>query len=713
MAKLIKIIQYTSSTFRNSCEFWSTFLRNPVHSSGILSIPLESCPFLWNPVIPGGISGGMKSIAIPGQFRMKSFCLEVPDNELNLSKLIFANAAQQLDSYLDKVYFPALLSRQPLAVDIRMLEFVSWLFVNITPNTTAWCKTLEGFLESQGYRLSTKDTLRKRFGKALRWFNTLQDHTAKHINTMLYHTQRLSTGYDDGCHTEEPHSHCPELDLAIIFASIVLFALEAVSHVLLNILEDSTRNMEQFVDKIRPSRSAKQPKASKRQCQDATNPENHTDEVEDGYDGPLQVPRSVLAICQDSFTAADEHRQKASTQFFSQTALMALLCCHDHVLWIVSMSSAGEKQHYILALLETFFQHVPLTLTVIYHPRKCIGFGLSDGEGCESITNVFTPLTVKFSILRGRVYSDSASGSYDASAIVERKGSMLRKRWKNATRILTCFIESRSKNNARYVVERTLQLRKARDILKNQIRELEDVISDELSKGYAIVEAELALPEFCIHFQNLVAQVQAAEHALGVGDRSKLKQLVNNPFVSTRMNACALKIRLQEKLRCRKFELDQLERSFHHQVNQHKVDQHTESSIQWHDPGIQKLAHDYNKLCKMMKTLKVQGKAPQGAVCPEEIELAGLFALDVDDDIWQDIGLDDTLDDPHASAAPPLWLCDENVCSGIKAVLELDRCIEEEDRLAWERSSLQIWYAEEWEVLCAAYNVTGKKFDFS
>lgn len=141
---------------------------------------------------------------------------------------------------------------------------------------------------------------------------------------------------------------------------------------------------------------------------------------------------------------------------------------------------------------------------------------------------------------------------------------------------------------------------------------------------------------------------------------------------------------------------------------EHKIDQHTESSVQRRDPGIQKLARDYNQLCKTMKALKMQGKAPRGATCPEEIEFSGLFSLDVDDDIWQDVGLDDTLDDPNASAAPPLWLCDENVRSGIKAMLELDRCIEEEERLGWERSSLQVWYAEEWEVVCTAYNATGK-----
>jgi Kyakuja-Dileera-Zisupton transposase len=149
---------------------------------------------------------------------------------------------------------------------------------------------------------------------------------------------------------------------------------------------------------------------------------------EDGYEGDLRVPTSVLDGCEASFTAADAAREKASTQFFDDTALMALLCRHDRVLWIANMHSAGEKRHYALVLLEMLFQHLPQNFTVgalydiscqlhrtcikwefldryldhlifaisvfhafghrwacqlVYHPRKCEGFGLSDGEGCE------------------------------------------------------------------------------------------------------------------------------------------------------------------------------------------------------------------------------------------------------------------------------------------------------------------------------------------
>jgi len=38
---------------------------------------------------------------------------------------------------------------------------------------------------------------------------------------------------------------------------------------------------------------------------------------------------------------------------------MALLCCHDRPLFLVNMTSAGERQYYVLALIKALFQHLP------------------------------------------------------------------------------------------------------------------------------------------------------------------------------------------------------------------------------------------------------------------------------------------------------------------------------------------------------------------
>lgn len=156
----------------------------------------------------------------------------------------------------------------------------------------------------------------------------------------------------------------------------------------------------------------------------APRPPNGDDYVEDG----MQIPVSVLDECGSSFVAADEKREKASTQFFADTGIMSLICRHDRVLFAVNMTHKGERQHYALALIKHFMEEIPNDMTlgllydiacqlqrsmfkfeflsdlfprlifavsvfhayghawpcqVIYHPRKCKAFGLSDGEGCE------------------------------------------------------------------------------------------------------------------------------------------------------------------------------------------------------------------------------------------------------------------------------------------------------------------------------------------
>ncbi|TRM56896.1 hypothetical protein BD626DRAFT_551281 [Schizophyllum amplum] len=96
---------------------------------------------------------------------------------------------------------------------------------------------------------------------------------------------------------------------------------------------------------------------------------------------------------------------------------MALLCRHDIPLFWAGHDSAGEKQYYVVALMDSFIAHLPLSWTIgfmydiacqihasylhrlrfavsvfhayghdwpcqlVYHPRKRVGFGLTDGEG--------------------------------------------------------------------------------------------------------------------------------------------------------------------------------------------------------------------------------------------------------------------------------------------------------------------------------------------
>ena len=59
----------------------------------------------------------------------------------------------------------------------------------------------------------------------------------------------------------------------------------------------------------------------------------------------------------------------------------------------------------------------------------------------------------------------------------------------------------------------------------------------------------------------------------------------------------------------------------------------------------------------LQKLIKAK-KAPRGAVAPVVIEADSLYQLDVDDDIWQDIGLSDEYDGNHTV---PEWLGNDSV----------------------------------------------------
>ena len=87
------------------------------------------------------------------------------------------------------------------------------------------------------------------------------------------------------------------------------------------------------------------------ECTRPTNPQHRTSST--------LVPEETLDDCERAFTAAQGHIAKASNVIFADTALMALVCRHDRPIFLVNMTSAGEKQHYALALLKTLFQHLP------------------------------------------------------------------------------------------------------------------------------------------------------------------------------------------------------------------------------------------------------------------------------------------------------------------------------------------------------------------
>ncbi|THU88323.1 hypothetical protein K435DRAFT_580048, partial [Dendrothele bispora CBS 962.96] len=747
--------------------------------------------------------------------------------------------------------FPCAPFRPTLAVDVRMLDFVTRLFLRISPNHTAWCNTLGDFLGAQGYHLHGSDPLRRRFASSLMWYNSLQNAVAANVKDIIEEA-RLARKVE-GCETEEednsggenarvgsrnlgnssqedlsdrrdldehsrsgvkrvraespesgkdsvyPTAPCKDRPSEYLRSRCPLCFGMTTPPVVENersptvlvcvdacftqkhgdqhgrdprrihpdttfVLEDKVKAMEEEVERRRDTRKSKQPRLQ----------ENSED---DCFEGGMKVPKSALDGCERSFNAANG-TTKSSAKGYDETALAGMFCPHGASLFVVTMSSLGEKQHYILTLLQTLFEHVPDNWIVgflydvachlerscrkwgflqeymgrivwgvsvfhayghewpcqlVYHPRKCAGFGLCDGETCERCWHALSHLIaytrvagyfVRLYTLDTQLHFNNQQALFGAGNWLRRKVrqcrsrqvaaeedldtcgqplDLLRRQWADQIRSQTQPLPTQKKTAAKSAVEETLHLRNAVDVLRQRVQSLEQVLLSPQTPAYqkAMTTDDLTKAREQLH--TAIVKMNKQERSLGIPEQAQLKHLTNSAFLTKRMNARAVKTRLRERLRARKFELDRLERSFRKQRSEQQLHQHTRDAVQRREPGISALATKYNKLCDEMCELIRQRKAPRFAVAPVKIERGTLFDLDVDEDIWQDVGLGD-----ESSSTPPLWLCNEQVRKGIRAMLEVDRCREEMKRLESQRRSLQEWFVEEWKVLLEAIQRTGE-----
>jgi hypothetical protein len=227
-----------------------------------------------------------------------------------------------------------------------------------------------------------------------------------------------------------------------------------------------------------------------------------------------------------------------------------------------------------------------------------------------------------------------------------------------------------------------------------------------------VVEFNLQLADARSRRAKIADTLRRRKATLGPQGQADLMTMKNDIFLTIRLNARTVKTRIRDRLRQRKFELERLERLYRATVNgtlllfcltfsaclmccstEHKLRLNTQYSIKRQEPAILKLVSTYNGLCTQLQSLIRQWRAPPSAIPPHLIARDGIFLLDVDDEIWQDIGLNDE------GMHPPAWLSDEATRSGIHLQLELDRCIEEETRLRRERSVMQEWMLAEWEAV--------------
>ena len=297
---------------------------------------------------------------------------------------------------------------------------------------------------------------------------------------------------------------------------------------------------------------------------------------------------------------------------------------------------------------------------------------------------------------------------------VYRKGTTeerLREEWANQVKEQTKPLPRQGKNLGDKEIQAILVLRDRLDELAREIAKYEDMIrTSNYESGMTVLEVEDQILELQKKRKSITDTIRQKRSKLSVGDEQNLVSLLGNKFLQVRLNALAVKQRIRERLRHRKYELESLQQSYRKTMDRLKLETHAGQQLKRKEPGIQKLARTYNKLCDDMAQLIKDRCAPLGARVPSKVNIESLFKLDVDDDIWQDDGLTSDMD--NASEVPG-WLGNDNVRQGIKALLLHDRCQEEKRRLLKERRSMQEWFTEEWDLANSALKVMEDDLDFS
>jgi len=125
-------------------------------------------------------------------------------------------------------------------------------------------------------------------------------------------------------------------------------------------------------------------------------------------------------------------------------------------------------------------------------------------------------------------------------------------------------ILEQSKNKGAEAIATILALENILEQHNSTVHELENAI---LSGTANIVDIDLQLSEYRGKSKRVADNIWKRKWNLGVSDQANLKGLRNNAYLRIRMNARAVKTRLRDRLRSRKFEVEKLERSYRRTVN--------------------------------------------------------------------------------------------------------------------------------------------------
>ncbi|KAJ7339964.1 hypothetical protein DFH08DRAFT_704657 [Mycena albidolilacea] len=472
-----------------------------------------------------------------------------------------------------------------------------------------------------------------------------------------------------------------------------------------------------------------------------------------------RIPQDAIDACQESWNAANEKKQNTDPKYYDASGVFVMTCRHLQVIYLCDIDTPGEQQKYIVALMEEVNSNLPPQATIlqaydvgcvtdhsfnlfpilsagfrervsfiinamhafghrwicqlVYSPRCHDGAGLSDMEGVErfwSRLRKLIPLT-RAQWNSRRIWTIDQYTSFINQEGLDSLGAWLtrqllknlpKKRKAAAKTIRDCGVpeaELREQWEAQKAAQTSarshapVRLRRELDKvlkLQDQIDAVETSIHEakqSLTGGQRSADSLAHIRSLQATHETLNSQAEALYASLNI--HTSFPELRGLPldFVRTLVIMRDLKMNIRDRAIESFYEWETLDRAVagKREPLGTKLYQATQKAISKRTPALLKAISKFNDHCSNLERLRPEGcNIPIPRALPTKLE-----ALRNDPSVHEDVWT------TPQEGEIPRWMDDKDVRDGIQSLLVLDRCEEEMQRLATERTNLARWLDHE------------------
>ncbi|KAF8425356.1 hypothetical protein L210DRAFT_3653217 [Boletus edulis BED1] len=367
---------------------------------------------------------------------------------------------------------------------------------------------------------------------------------------------------------------------------------------------------------------------------------------------------------------------------------------------------------------------------LVYNPRLVTGLGLSDGEGTERLwSRLIKLISVERSSSRQRriwlIDRQAAAVGHEMRADlgdwikrrlkrgVQEQGQAAREQVKESGHPIADLkqqlalqkdsqlsIRAHAPQRLKKQLDTVISLQSDLDSTERALQTARSTIeNDSTSEG--IAEQALTILEGLERtHERLMNKVDALYASLNVPEQFPELEGVDFDFVRILILARDLKINVRKRAIASFFEWDKLDQAVGGAQKPlgTKLHQRTRKAIAKRQPTLLSAIRKFNSYCQRLEKLY----DPKWAIPLPQPLPTKLAELREDQSLMEDVWI------TPSSGQVPLWLEDQDVRHGIRGMLKMERCLEEQRRLGTEADNLCRWYGNELAAVELSLRTPGK-----